>query len=462
MSKLNVTIKDLFNIPGAEIFYPDELKTSHSVSIDTRTIRKGAVYFAIKGEKFDGHKFVEDAYKKGANVVVINKSKLEKFKKLNRPFIAVNDTTKAYGHLANILRKKYGWKIISITGSNGKTTTKEFLATLLKEKYNVVKSEANNNNHIGVPLTIFSASKDTDFIIIEHGTNHFGEIKYTADIAQPDFALITNIGESHIEFLKDIDGVFKEKEELFKSTLNAGGKLFVNVDDPVLYHYYGNFENAVRYGFNRNYEVRGKVESVSDEGNLKVKINFKNKEFSATLPVPGFSNAQNFIASAAVALNLGMNKNEILSGAAKLKTVEGRLTIIKQSNRVVINDSYNSSPNSVKAALELLSEIKTYNRKAAILGDIFELGGKAKMIHQRLVLYIVESNIQEIYTIGSNMKYLNKELKNRFLIKKHFESSDDLMKFIMNDGFEESVVLVKGSRGMKMEQYVELFTNRLN
>lgn len=462
MAKLNVTIEDLFNIPGSEIFCPDELETSHSVSIDTRTIRKSAVYFAIIGEKFDGHNFVEDAFRKGANAVVINKSKLEKFKRLNKPFVTVEDTTKAFGHLANILRKKYDWKIISITGSNGKTTTKEFLSSLLKEKYNVVKSEANNNNHIGVPLTILSAARDTDFIIIEHGTNHFGEIKYTADIAQPDFALITNIGESHIEFLKDIDGVFKEKEELFKSTLNAGGKLFVNVDDPYLNKYYGNNQSAVTYGFNRNCEVRGKVESVSDEGNLNLKIKHKKKEFSTALPVPGFSNAQNFLACVAVAVTLGLKKKELLTGTSKLKAIDGRMEIIKQSNRVVINDSYNSSPVSIKAALELLSGIKTYNRKAAILGDIFELGGKAKMIHQSLVLYIVKSNIQEVYTIGSNMKFLSKELAKQILIKKHFESSDDLMQFILDDGFEESVVLVKGSRGMKMEQYVKLFTNRLN
>lgn len=462
MSKLTVTLTDLFNIPGSEIFYPDELKTAYSVSIDTRTIRNGALYFSIVGEKLDGHDFVEEAYKKGASAVVINKSKLAKFKKLKKPFVAVDDTTKAYGYLANILRKKYNWKIISITGSNGKTTTKEFLATLLNEKYNVVKSEANNNNHIGVPLTIFEASRNTDFIVIEHGTNHFGEIKYTADIAQPDFALITNIGEAHIEFLKNIDGVFEEKVELFKSTLKENGKIFVNVDDPLLKKYFGKNKNSITFGFGKKSDIKGKIIKVNDEGLTAIKLIGAGKELIVQLQVAGISNAQNFLASAAIALTLGLSKKEIISGAKKLKPVSGRTEIIKQKNRIIINDSYNASPVSIKAALELLNFVKKYKRKAAFLGDIFELGNKSKKIHEELAQHILNNNIKELYTIGENMKHLNVKLNKNNINKQHFNSSESLKKFILQDGFEEAVVLIKGSRGMKMEEYVKLFTNRLN
>lgn len=462
MSKLTVTLTDLFNIPGSEIFYPDELKTAYSVSIDTRTIRNGALYFSIVGEKLDGHDFVEEAYKKGASAVVINKSKLAKFKKLKKPFVAVDDTTKAYGYLANILRKKYNWKIISITGSNGKTTTKEFLATLLNEKYNVVKSEANNNNHIGVPLTIFEASRNTDFIVIEHGTNHFGEIKYTADIAQPDFALITNIGEAHIEFLKNIDGVFKEKVELFKSTLKENGKIFVNVDDPLLKKYFGKNKNSITFGFGKKSDIKGKIIKVNDDGLTAIKLIGAGKELIVQLQVAGISNAQNFLASAAIALTLGLSKKEIISGAKKLKPVSARTEIIKQKNRIIINDSYNASPVSIKAALELLNFVKKYKRKAAFLGDIFELGNKSKKIHEELAQHILNNNIKELYTIGKNMKHLNVKLNKNNINKQHFNSSESLKKFILQDGFEEAVVLIKGSRGMKMEEYVKLFTNRLN
>ena len=199
MKKISVTLEDLFNLPTAKIYNPDSLKSLHSVSIDTRTIKKGSLFVAIKGEKYDGHAFVSQAINKGAGAVVINRNTLKKFDKVTIPIITVADTKKALGDLAQLWRMKLNAKVIALTGSNGKTTTKEIVVSLLGQKYRVVGTKDNNNNDIGVPLSIFQADTETEMLVLELGTNHFDEIAYTAEIAQPDLALITNIGESHLE-----------------------------------------------------------------------------------------------------------------------------------------------------------------------------------------------------------------------------------------------------------------------
>ena len=208
---MRITLEDLFNIPTAVIYNPDAYKSAAAVFIDSRQVKKKSIFVAIKGKNFDGHDFVKEAVKKGAGAIIINKRKLSEFDELDLPVITVSNTTHAYGELARIWRKKLKAKVISITGSNGKTSTKEILSEILSEKYKVHKTTANNNNHIGVPLTILSAPSGCEVVVLEHGTNHFGEIEYTAKIAQPDYSLITNIGSGHLEFLKDKKGVYKGK-----------------------------------------------------------------------------------------------------------------------------------------------------------------------------------------------------------------------------------------------------------
>ncbi|MEO8399482.1 MAG: UDP-N-acetylmuramoyl-tripeptide--D-alanyl-D-alanine ligase, partial [Ignavibacteriaceae bacterium] len=226
MRKISLTIEDVFNIPTAVIYNPDNFKTVFAVTIDSRNVPKKSLFVAIEGEKFDGHNFINDVIKNGASAVIINAKKLSKFENLELPIIIVKDTTASLGDLAKIWRRKLRTQIIAITGSAGKTSTKEMLAVLLNEKFKVNKTLANNNNHIGVPLTIFSTNNRHDFLVAELGTNHFGEIKYTAEIAKSDYALITNIGNSHLEFLKNKKGVLKEKIALFESTASNNGTVF--------------------------------------------------------------------------------------------------------------------------------------------------------------------------------------------------------------------------------------------
>lgn len=460
MGKLKITLEDLFNLKGSVIYNPDDYKALSIVEIDSRNVKRNCLFVAIKGEKFDGHDFVFDAINKGAKAVVINKSKLRKFDSLQIPFIAVPNTIKAYGELANVWRNKLNAKVISITGSNGKTTTKEMIATLLSEKFKVVKTEANNNNHIGVPLTIFSADENCEMLVLEHGTNHFGEIPYSAKISKPDYALITNIGDSHLEFLKNRLEVFKEKSALFDAAENNGGLIFINVDDPIINKHRKLYSNSVTYGFRKNVDISGKILSYTEDGRTKMSINYDGKSFEIVLPVYGDSNAKNFLAASAVALKLGLTKDEIIEGAQKLKPIHGRLEVKKLQNAIVIDDTYNSSPTSVEAAYKLVKKIKLYKNKILVLGDMFELGKESLKFHRQLSnIFDVDQNLT-VLTIGNFMKHLNKELRKKKIKSIHFQTREALSLYLQYEDIDNSVILVKGSRGMKMEEFTNILEKR--
>ena len=456
MAVKKITIEDLFNLPGAVIYNPDGYKSTKYVSIDSRKIKKGSIFFAIKGEKFDGHNFVKEAIKKGAGCVVISKRQLKKFDNVNVTIVTVNDTTKAYGELANTWRKKLGLIVVSLTGSNGKTTTKEITATLLAEKYKVIKTEANNNNHIGVPLTIFNANEKTDVLVLEHGTNHFGEIEYTAKIAQSDFAFITNIGNAHLEFLKNKEGVLKEKLSLLKETEKCGGKVMINVDDPLLRKTAKQFKNKYTFGFTRTPDVKGEIIGFTIDGRTKVSARNGFKNLKAVLPVYGVANAKNFLPAYVVAIKLGLTKKQILSGIQKLKSVNGRLKLKELKNIILVDDTYNSNPESVKNGIELVNNIKIYDRKILVMGDMFELGTKSKKLHEELAQFISPRKISDVYLIGKYMKHLQSKLVKTKVNSKYFSSRKQLAGFLAKNNLENSVMLFKGSRGMHMEEFLQV------
>ena len=332
MKKMSLTIEDLFNVPTSEIFNPDNFKPVTSVLIDSRNMVKNSLFIAINGNNFDGHNFLRAAIKNGAAAVVINRSKYKQFSDIDIPVITVKDTTKALGDIAKIWRNKLsvisGLKVIAITGSNGKTSTKEIMAKLLNEKYSVNKTEGNNNNHIGVPLTIFSTKEKHNVLVLELGTNHFGEIEYTSEIAKPDYALITNIGDSHLEFLKNRKGVFKEKSALFRITDEQNGFIFINNDDKILKKKSGEYKNSLTYGFqpherkNLNIDIMGKFCGYTDDVRPVIEINYKNKKIVQSLPLYGKHNASNFLAAVSVGLKLGLSKKEIMAGSQKLKPIK--------------------------------------------------------------------------------------------------------------------------------------------
>jgi UDP-N-acetylmuramoyl-tripeptide--D-alanyl-D-alanine ligase len=459
MNKIRINIEDLFNLPTAVIYNPDSFKSSSQVSTDTRTMKKNAIFLALKGENFDGHSFVNQAVKKGASAVIINKKDLKKFNDVNITIIAVEDTTLAYGRLANTWRKKLKAKVIGLTGSNGKTTTKEMLAAIFGRKYSVCKTLANNNNQIGVPLTLYSANQGNDFVILEMGSNHFGEIPYSAKIAQPDFALITNIGSSHLEFFKNRQGVSKEKTALFTETLNAGGKIFVNNDDMLLRNKTRSVKNKITYGFNGSPDVKGKILGFTREGNPELEIQFKASKFKAEISLPGLAGAKNFLAAAAVALADGLNPKVIQDAAKELKSIDKRMNIIRKKNFILINDTYNANPESMKTAFEFMKTL-TNLRRIAILGDMFELGGLSVKAHKNLAIQLKRNKINEVYMVGSLMKNLNEELEGIKIVNKYFKKRKALIEYLTKHNFDNSVVLVKGSRGMKMEEFSKILEGK--
>ena len=462
MKKIRLTLEDIFEIPGAVIYNPDNYRSVSSVSIDSRKIKRNSLFVAIKGEKFDGHDFVREVIKKGAIAVMLNENRYKNFGDLDLPVVTVKDTTKSYGDLAKTWRRKLNAKVIGITGSAGKTSTKEMMASLLSEKYKVNKTILNNNNHIGVPLTILSTNEKHEVLVLELGTNHFGEISYTSNIAEPDYALITNIGNSHLEFLKNKKGVLKEKIALFEVTKNNNGTLFVNYDDPMLKKYFPDYKNKVSYSFGSNTVVKGKLKGTDSNGKEIVELKYKSTKISGIF-FYGEQNAKNLLASSAVAFRLGLNKAQILRGIKKFKNIDKRLNIKNYKKRVtLINDTYNANPESMRYSIELLNKISKGRKKIAVLGDMLELGAEGKKLHKSLSKVIKQNKIDEVITIGSLMKNLHNDLKNGNVIAQHFSNRDGMRRFLSGYDFRNSVILVKGSRGMKMEEFVKVIEDKIS
>lgn len=460
MSKVKITLEDIFNLPESIIYNPDEFKPSGHVSYDSRNIKKGSIFFAIKGNNFDGHNFVKEAFNKGAVAAFVNKKRLNDFDNVNGTLIAVKDTTVAYGQLANAWRHKLKAKVIGITGSNGKTTTKEILSSLLAGKYKVVKTLSNNNNHLGVPLTIFSADDKTEMLVLELGTNHFGEITYTANIADPDLAIMTNVGDSHLEFLKDRKGVLNEKKALLDAAVKRNGKIFINKDDVLLQGLYRAYKNRITFSMKKDADFTGSLIEYCDSGRTLVEIKKGAKKVKVELPLYGLSNAKNFVAASAVAAELGLSLSQIKSGAEKLKSVDKRLNVMEKDVFMLVNDSYNANPESMKSALEFINKIKTYHKKIAVLGDMFELGDETVSRHKELASAVVKNRIDEVYTIGKFMKTLSAELQDKHVETRHFNSRKNLSNFLSDKNFDDSVILVKGSRGMKMEEFAKIIEGK--
>jgi len=454
---MSFTLEDIFNLPNAVIYYPDRYKSTTSVSIDTRSIKKNAIFVAIKGQKFDGHSFVKDAIKKGAKAIIVSNRKLKLFDDVNVPIISVKNTLDAYAELAKIYRNKLNAKVISITGSNGKTSTKEILTHLLSAKYKVHKTLANNNNQIGVPLTILSAPKNTEIIVVEHGTNHFGEINYTAKIAQPDIALITNIGNSHTKFLISKERILEEKSRLFDH-LKTDGFVFINSDDTLLKKL--KVKNAkITFGYKGKCDVKGFIKNVREDGTQSISVEGFNKKLEVKLPLIGESNFKNYISAVSIALKLGISKKDIIKQTSSLAPVKGRVQKTDYKNFAIIDDTYNSNPDSVLGAIKLLSSMNRYSERIIVFGDMFELGKASSKHHIEIAKEIKKLDIDSVLTLGKESKKIVREL-DKLKSKKHFYDRKSLKRYLQQMELNNSIILFKGSRGMRMEEFVKTLEKR--
>ena len=452
---MRILISDIKKLNGVEIINQKLFKKISDVSIDSRKLKPGDLFFAIKGENFDGHDFIDEVISKGASAVVIEKKYLEKFKDKNYPLVVVEDTTKALGELARIYRDKFDVKVIGLTGSNGKTTTKEMIAEILSQKFKTLKSEGNLNNNFGVPLNLFRLQKSHEVAVIEMGINHFGEMGALCEIANPDFGLVTNIGTAHIEFLKSREGIAEEKGKLFKYLIRKNGFGFINSDEKLIKEQAKGLKRKLTFGFSSKADVRGKIISLNNLAQPVLKVTYRSKSVVINLPTFGIHTAQNALSAAAVGLKFGVSLKKIKSALEAFKSYDKRMQVIEIDGYTIINDTYNASPESMKMAIQTMSMMKGYFQKVAVLGDMLELGEFSEKFHRELANYLKENGIQKVFFFGEFTKSSFEEALKLECDAKHFDDKKQIADEIKKTIPEGSLILLKGSRKMKMEEIIE-------
>lgn len=428
----------------------DEDKTITGAVIDSRLVLKDYLFFAVKGEKVDGHTFIDSVYEKGALVVVC-----EKDIKSNKPYIVVLNTLEALKKLAQYYRSTLSIPIIGISGSVGKTSTKEFIAAVLSTKYKTLKTEGNFNNEIGLPLTILKIRKEHEAAVIEMGISDFGEMTTLSKIAVPDICVITNIGICHLENLKDRDGVLKAKTEMFANA-KKNAKIILNGDDDKLISYQLNDNCQVSYfGLNNKFEAYGTDIINKGIDGTDFKLHVMDNCVDVHVSIPGKHMVNNAVCAALVGTKLNLTIHEIKKGIEHIKSVGGRVNIIRKEY-TIIDDCYNANPISMKASLDLLACTK--GRKIAVVGDMFELGKNECELHEEIGRYIASLSIDFVFLTGgfknhveNGYKEVNNSSKNIF----KFDNNDDLIYNIKQFVKENDIILIKASHSMHFENIVK-------
>lgn len=422
--------------------YIDENFPVKGGNSDSRLLNEGEIYFALKGARSDGHDFiVQIAGKAAASVVSAS------YKNENRhPVIYSNDPVRTMGEFSALWRKEHSAEIIGITGSNGKTTTKEMLVKILEKKYKVISTFKNFNNQIGVPLTLFTIKEDTEKAVVELGTNQFGEIKYLSETADPDIALITNIGDAHLEALRNRHGVYTEKVSLFDHVVSKGGKILINTDDEYLKDYKSG--NIVTFGTQGTEDHFLEKLALNDDGYPE----FIFKGHRIRLKVPGLLNTKNALAAAAAAFECGAEPEVIADGLSSFEPSNNRYQIINFKNSRVYSDCYNANPTSVQAFLEDISKMK--GEFVVILGDMYELGENSLKFHSDLIGSALKYGFKKVFLTGSVMKTAKESFKNAPELF-YFEEFEELRSAFLSEAEKSINIAVKGSRKMALEKLTE-------
>ena len=412
-------------------------KESSSVSTDTRLINKGSIFFALKGENFDGNKFAEEAIKSGASYAVIDDQSLN-----NPKFIKVKNVLKSLQDLSKFHRSKLlKTKIIALTGSNGKTTTKELISEVLKKKYKIISTIGNLNNHIGVPLTLLRIKQNTEIAIVEMGANHLNEIKLLTDIINPDFGLITNFGKAHLEGFGSIEGVIKGKSELYDFLIKNDKKAFINNDDYIQNQFIGD-----KISFSKEDKSNYIFKEVKDTNYAGLNYN----DFIVDSKLTGNYNYHNIAFATSIGLYFNISIEKIKEAISNYIPSNNRSQIIKKNNKLIILDAYNANPTSMISAINSL--IVKQGKKSVILGDMFELGNQSEKEHHDLIDFCVKNNFENIFLIGNEFF----KQKDKFEIPFFYKTKDEVNKHIKKFPITSKYILIKGSRGMRMENLINI------
>lgn len=451
----NLTLKNITKAcngiyHGEEAFLDKEIS---SVTTDSRTVTDGSLFFAITGERRDGHDYIPGTYEKGA-LCCISERELPCE---SHPYIQVSSSLEALKALASFYRDSLDIKVIGITGSVGKTSTKEMIASVLEQKYNVLKTLGNFNNAIGLPLTIFRLREEHEIAVLEMGISEFGEMTVLTNIAKPDVVVMTNIGQCHLESLKSRDGILKAKSEIFEC-INPNGAIFLNGDDDKL-STLKEVKGITPHFFGLDTQLEAYADAVKDMGleGTACTIHLTDNRISTTISVPGHHMLYNALAGASIGRYLGLSDEQIKAGIEALRPVSGRNNLIKTNGMSVIDDCYNANPVSMKASIDVISS--AIGRKVCILGDMFELGKKEKQLHYEVGTHLASKNIDVLITVGT----LAKELATGASVDSHleihsFDTLEALTKELSSLLKAGDTILVKASHGMEFTKIVELLT----
>ncbi len=447
---MEMTFNEMLNAIDGEVIIKSEDVSFNKLCIDTRKIEKNNVFLAIKGANFNGNDFALKALEAGASIVIIDEVKFNLNEIENKgTIVKVKNTREALLNLAKFYRKKLGLKVVGVTGSTGKTSTKDLIAALLSHKYKVFKTKGNFNNDIGLPLMILELTSKDDVAVLEMGMSSLGEIELLADVARPDIAVITNIGLSHIENLKTQENILKAKMEI-STFFNKENTLIINAEDKLLKNVYSNRFKVEKIGYNHEYDVYASNIILKEEETEFLAHAF-GEEAVFNLPMAGKHNVLNTMLAIEVANCLNVSFEDMIKGLENLEATSMRLQVIKKEGLIIINDCYNASPDSMKSSLDVLSAYKDH-RKVAILGDMYELGEESEKAHFEVGEY-AKDKLDILIVIGRYIKNFKDGFNNDNIIM--YKTKEECIKELKNIVKLNDVVLIKASRGVKLEDVVK-------
>lgn len=460
---MKLTQTDLRSVPHRVFRLPEGKGrwSASGVSTDSRTVQPGQLFVALRGDRFDGHRYVADVLACGAAGVVVDAQGANAVPP-GAAMLVVENTYAALATLAGIYRRKTEIPVIAVGGSNGKTTTKDMISRVLSTTFKVLSTEGNNNNHVGVPQTLFRLTAQHDIAVVEVGTNHPGEIAALRDIVQPTHVLLTNIGREHLEFFGDVDGVAREETSLWQTIPGRKPAVaFVNADDPYLVRAARGMRRCVRFGMRaRNADVRGSRISLMPDGSVRFRFAGKKMKspLDVRLSVPGTHAAVNALAAAAVGLTFRVAPRHIQEALEGFTASSKRMEVLNAGGVIILNDTYNANPDSMVAALETLAAYPAAGKRIAVLADMLELGAASATEHERVGEAIRALRPDYLLTFGTLSRGISRASGLQTAV--HYDQKNILAEYLLELVAPGDVVLIKGSRGMKMEDVVLFVADR--
>jgi UDP-N-acetylmuramoyl-tripeptide--D-alanyl-D-alanine ligase len=456
---MKLSLAKIAEFTGAAGSFASDL-VARGYSIDSRTIQPGELFFAVKGERLDGHDFVAQAMERGAAAAVVRNDQLRRFA-AQHSLLAVPDTLAALQTLATAVRKFWGKPLVGVTGSAGKTTTKEAIAHVLASRFRVLKSEGNFNNHFGLPLMLLKLEPEHDIAVIEMGMSHAGEIRALANIARPEIGVVTNVAPVHLEFFDSLAGIARAKYELIES-LPANGIAILNADDDYVSQFGRGFNgNVITYGTRPTADLRAEnIESRGAEGSTFDVVTHSCRQH-ARLPLVGEHNILNALAAVGVALAQGLKLTEAVTAVATLAPADKRGQVLQLGNITVINDCYNSNPKALRAMVDALAAMKA-KRRIVVAGEMLELGPAGEAMHREAGQHAAEQKIDMVLGIRGLAQAMVEGAREGGVRAEFVATPEEAGEWLARETRDGDVVLLKASRGVKLEKALDKWKARIS